>query len=164
MEDWKSLHDHVKSQFSEVGEWARHYSNVRMTVTPVLAALSLGIMQFALDKSGPVVWIPMVSSLVLWLAAIVILLAFTYHTNRTTEHWAYIQYLLFPNAPKDKHNVFLFENYNPDRQGTKRKTVFSYLDTPAWIGVVLTIIYTVFWFLWACGVISFVTCPPGSKC
>jgi hypothetical protein len=134
--------DELKTQFSEVGEWARHYSNVRMTVTPVLAALSLGIMQFAIEKKGAVVWIPMVSSLILWLAAIVILLTFTYHTNRTTEHWAYIQKLLHPQPPPtDKGNVFLFEKQVPSATA---RNLFSYFDTPAFVGIILTGVYAYF--------------------
>ena len=60
---WKK--DELRAQFSEVGEWARHYSTVRMTVTPVMAGLSLGILQFAVGEEGATARVPMVSSLLL---------------------------------------------------------------------------------------------------
>jgi hypothetical protein len=85
----------LKVQFVEVGEWARHYSTVRATVSPVLAGLSLGILQFAIKQQGASKWIPAVSSLLLWLAALIILVAFTRSTRQTTRHWTYIQDLLF---------------------------------------------------------------------
>jgi hypothetical protein len=136
---WPDYLDELKVQFVEVGDWARHYSNVRATVAPVLAALSLGILQFAIEKSGESKLIPAVSSALLWFTALFILFRFTHATKNTMKHWLYIQNLLFPNPPSDESKVFLHERATWDS---------SNYDRIAVIGLGLTAIYAIFCGLW----------------
>ena len=135
--------EELKAQYSEAGEWARHFSNVRMTVTPVLMGLSLAIMQFALtvDTVGDnEETIAMLSSLILWIAAISILFTFTRSTLRAMQHWVHIQSLLFRGTETwlDRKDVLLFE-----------KGVSLLKDFPAWLGLILTLLYGAAWGSWA---------------
>jgi hypothetical protein len=138
--------DELMCQYVEVGDWARHYSNVRATVAPVLAALSLGILQFAIEKSGALKFIPAVSSALLWATALFILVWFTRATRHATRHWVYIQGLLFPDAPEsDKYKVFLHDSDDSLKKWDGRGLD---LDLPAKIGLGLTTIYALFFLVW----------------
>ncbi len=56
----------LDSVHTEYGNWARHFSAVRMTATPVLITLAVGIMSFAWDKNAvPALYV----SGVVWLIA-----------------------------------------------------------------------------------------------
>jgi len=135
--------DELKCQYVEVGDWARHYSNVRATVTPVLAGLSLGILQFAIKQKGASLWIPLLSSAMLWIAALLILVWFTDATRRYMKRQRYIQNLLFPNPPEDHNEVFMHRKM--DQNASKYDRLVS-------IGIFLSIIYGLFLLVWLIGI------------
>jgi uncharacterized integral membrane protein len=82
--------DHIhnrRTRFQEYGNWARHYSTVRMTVTTFLVSLSVGILSFKWDPNdGPPADLFINLSGGVWIVALCLFLIFTHHTYRQMAH------------------------------------------------------------------------------
>ena len=80
--------EHIQNRrvrFAENGNWARHYSTVRMTTTTFLASLSVGILSFKWNP--PAKFDVTFSNLAggIWIAALCLFLAFSHYTYREME-------------------------------------------------------------------------------
>ena len=80
--------EHIQNRrvrFGENGNWARHYSTVRMTTTTLLVSLSIGILSFR--WSPPAKPEPTFLNLAggVWIAALCLFLAFTRYTYGEME-------------------------------------------------------------------------------
>ena len=80
--------EHIQNRrvrFGENGNWARHYSTVRMTTTTILVSLSIGILSFKWDPPAK----PALTFLNLaggvWIAALCLFLTFTRYTYGEME-------------------------------------------------------------------------------
>ncbi len=80
--------EHIQNRrvrFGENGNWARHYSTVRMTTTTVLVSLSIGILSFKWNPPAK----PALTFLNLaggvWIVALCLFLAFTRYTYAEME-------------------------------------------------------------------------------
>jgi len=65
--------------YSEIGNWARHNSTVRMTVTPFLITVSLSVMAFKWNDKRPIF---IIISAAIWGLAMLLLWYFTKLTVR----------------------------------------------------------------------------------
>ena len=84
------LLENRRVRFEEAGEWARHYSNVRMGVTPFLITLSTGILAFKWEpKNGllpgpadPFVFL----AFAVWILACFLFFVFTHRTSKQEQN------------------------------------------------------------------------------
>jgi hypothetical protein len=108
-------------RFGENGNWARHYSTVRMTTTTLLVSLSIGILSFKWNPPAK----PELTFLNLtggiWIVAICLFLAFTRYTFVEMER-ARVRSLALPEGEKPE----------PDRPLHPRQ------DMASWIMIVVT--------------------------
>lgn len=106
------------------GEWARHYSAVRMTVTTFLVSLSLGILSFKWEPSAPANVEFIALSGVIWMVAVLLFLVFTRLTYQEMERARLKRKELPDGSAADGNGSF-----HP-RQ-----------DVASWIVVILTLLY-----------------------
>lgn len=75
----------LRTRFQENGNWARHYSTVRMTTTTFLVGVSLGILSFRWPATAHP-RIPFIAlSGIVWMLAVALFLVFTRLTYREME-------------------------------------------------------------------------------
>jgi hypothetical protein len=67
----------IRTRFQENGNWARHYSTVRMTITTFLIPVSLGILGFKWNPSARPDITFIALSGVVWSSAVILFLVFT---------------------------------------------------------------------------------------
>lgn len=80
--------EHIQNRrvrFVENGNWARHYSTVRMTTTTFLVSLSIGILSFKWNPptKPELIFLNLVGGV--WIAALCLFLAFTRYTYGEME-------------------------------------------------------------------------------
>ncbi|MBX3359681.1 MAG: hypothetical protein KF745_14775 [Phycisphaeraceae bacterium] len=85
----------LKSLSGEAGNWARHYSTVRMTVTPFLIGLAASIMSFAWDRRNAVL---LFTSLGVWLTAAFLFQRFSMREFRASSRQKVFQRKLIGDA------------------------------------------------------------------
>lgn len=118
-----------RSRFTEHGNWARHYSTVRMTVTTFLVSLSIGILSFKWEpaKGRPdLKFIDLAAGV--WVAALFLFLIFTHYTYREMANARRLRRLL-PSGD---------ERPSADK---KRRPIHARQDSASWILIILTGIF-----------------------
>jgi hypothetical protein len=118
----KEMWENRRVRFEDSGDWARHYSAVRMTVTTFLVGLSLGIVSFKWEKGDPrpgAIFVALAA--LVWISAVVLFIAFT----RLTYHeMARARKLKLPDTPDDK-----------------RTPLHPRWDPASWVLIVVTAIF-----------------------
>lgn len=71
-----------QAAYTEFGQWARHYSTIRATLTATLVTISVALLYYGVDKQIKPLW---VLSIVVCVLAITLLLAFTRATWKRME-------------------------------------------------------------------------------
>ena len=120
-----ALIENRRVRFEEAGEWARHYSNVRMGVTPFLITLTVGILAFKWDPQvgllpgpgAPFVYL----SFTVWVLACFLFFVFTHRTSKQEQ-----------NA--NSHRLYL--EVQPPKPLPKTKKYWAG-DFPSWAMVAL---------------------------
>jgi hypothetical protein len=113
-----------RTRFQENGNWARHYSTVRMTTTTFLVGVSLGILSFRWPAAAhpPISFVAL--SGIVWIIAVSLFLVFTRLTYQEME------------------SARLKRNLLPDGVSGKRdKPYTSYEDWASWIVGCLSLFY-----------------------
>ena len=105
-----ALIENRRVRFEEAGEWARHYSNVRMGVTPFLITLTVGILAFKWEPQigllpgpgAPFVYL----SFTVWVLACFLFFVFTHRTSKqeqnASSHRLYLEVQPPKPVPKSK--------------------------------------------------------------
>ncbi len=118
-----------RGRFAEHGNWARHYSTVRMTVTTFLVSLSIGILSFKWEptKGQPnLKFIDLAAGV--WVAALFLFLIFTHHTYREMANARRLRRLL-PSGD------------NKPSSRKKRHPIHTRQDSASWILIILTAVF-----------------------
>lgn len=115
-----------RMRYVDAGEWARHFSVVRMTVSTFLIGLAAGIVSFKWDQ-GEVIFLYM--SLVVWIAAVVIFWVFSELEHEAVQRQACLSRQIQPKRTKPA----------PGRAK----------DGGRWIMLLLTIAFGCLWVMWA---------------
>ncbi len=87
------LNDNRKLLYQEAGQWARHYSTIRMAVTTLAITTCAGViaLKWNGNASSEYVWnVP----IVLWLLAFLVFHAFTYQTYKMFNHQLFYRAVL----------------------------------------------------------------------
>lgn len=116
-----------RTRFQENGNWARHYSAVRMTVTIFLVGLSLGILSFKWEPKGqPLANPPELTfrdlSGWVWSAAVILFVAFTT--------------LTYNDMTKARNRNL------PDGAPTNRRPLRPRWESASWVVIIVTAIFT----------------------
>ncbi|MEA2709652.1 MAG: hypothetical protein QOF78_2253 [Phycisphaerales bacterium] len=128
-DDAKKLLQHERS---EAGQWARHYSAVRMTVTPFLFTTSLAILAFASKtRTTFFVW----AAIIFWIVGMIVLGAFTYFTRAKME---------LEKDFRDQLKSPLKQDCTHDtRRSRIRAVYFLVMDVGFVVGLILTLCYLI---------------------
>jgi hypothetical protein len=123
-----ALQENRRTRYQEAGEWARHYSTVRMTTTTVLVSLSIGILSFKWDPAAqpPQIFVDFAG--LVWTAALFLFVLFTHYTYREMQ-----------NAREHRNRL-------PALQGETafKKQFHPRQDVASWLLLGLTLIYAIF--------------------
>ena len=123
-----TLQENRRTRYEETGEWARHYSTVRLTVTTFLASMSIGILSFKWDPPAqPAQTFVDLAGLV-WIAALFLFVLFTSYT-----------YCEMENARRHRNWLLVLRT----EQCTK-KELHLRQDAASWLVLILTILYGIF--------------------
>lgn len=133
----------LKTEYTEVGNWARHNSTVRMTVTPFLILVSLGVMSYKWDARDALIF--MIASSAVWAMAMFLL---WYYTRLTIRAELYVKMLEEGFRTDTLPDRLFFETGAVDR-----KKIHPLDDPSTRIGLFgLTPAYLAAWIYWLCSV------------
>jgi hypothetical protein len=120
----KDYKENRRVRFQDSGDWGRHYSTVRMTVTTFLVGLSLGIISFKWEnlKLPPAAMFVGLSTLI-WISAVALFIAFTWLT-----------YHEMARARKLDLSDTVVDH---------RKTLYPRRDPASWVLIIVTLVFGV---------------------
>ncbi len=138
----KQSREQLRAAYAEAGAWARHFSTVRMTVTPFLIGISLGVTSFSWEKSGAAAGL-MGLAVVVWGVMLCLMYFFTAAMQRRWHHQQVDEFAL------------QLSDVLADVQRKPRPTAPSPLETPskdnAWLAtLVLSVLFGLaqaYWFI-----------------
>jgi hypothetical protein len=114
--------ENARTQFNSAGQWAMHYSVVRMTITTFLIGISWGVISFKWDDySDDLKW----TAWAVWALAGLFLGLFTWATLKETEKQKRIKNLI-PTIRPSEH-----------RELSKQTRMFIWF--PCWVFAILTL-------------------------
>jgi hypothetical protein len=133
------------AEYAEAGEWARHYSSVRMGVPTFLIGVSVLLIT---DGWKDAEWIYLLSSVLTWVAAIAFLLFYTGMTLRDVKYQKQIRGRLDPKfaerhaefkPPKPEHSAPDGTVVDLRRPARTLESVWN--DVPCFLAAIFTAVY-----------------------
>ncbi|HWE01427.1 MAG TPA: hypothetical protein VG326_03380 [Tepidisphaeraceae bacterium] len=123
--------------YTEAGQWARHFSTVRMTLTPFLIGISLGVLSFGWEKPSNGIF--MLFSAVICVLMVILLGIFTFYLEK---RWCQQR----NNHRLLAHATGLHLVKSDACDDRKIKTRNFLIDPPFLIAVAFTLLLS--WFCW----------------